>query len=141
VPSREGSAEGERPELLVGFRVVVQPGGRAGTVRFLAHETPAFGGDGPRAVHIGPPVTLPAEPATTTSAACGRSTSTARRSAARSRLQRGKRTYTRKVTFRRAGKRELRLTPPRRTAMEDGLVTITARMGDVRTRVRLQSSY
>ena len=60
------TAEGERPELLTGFRVVVQPGGRAGTIRFLVHQNPAFGGDGPRAVHVGDPVTLPAEPGTYT---------------------------------------------------------------------------
>ena len=53
--------EGEHPELLTGFRVVVQPGGRAGTIRFLVHET---GEQGPGAVHVGQPVTLPAEPDT-----------------------------------------------------------------------------
>jgi len=58
--------EGEHPELLTGFRVVVQPGGRAGTIRFLVHENPAFGEEGPRTVHVGPPVTLPAEPGTYT---------------------------------------------------------------------------
>ena len=44
--------EGEHPELLTGFRVVVQPGGRAGTIRFLVHESPAVRrgrpADGPR---------------------------------------------------------------------------------------------
>src|SRR5262245_66415 len=34
--------EGEHPELLTGFRVVVQPGGRAGTIRFLVYEFPAY---------------------------------------------------------------------------------------------------
>jgi hypothetical protein len=58
--------EGERPELLTGFRVVVQPGGRAGTIRFLVHTNPAFGEEGERAVHVGPPLTLPAEPGTYT---------------------------------------------------------------------------
>jgi hypothetical protein len=58
--------EGERPELLTGFRVVVQPGGRAGTVRFLVHERPLDGDDGPRTVHVGQPVTLPADPGTYT---------------------------------------------------------------------------
>ena len=58
--------EGEHPELLTGFRVVVQPGGRAGTIRFLVHESPAFGEQGPRTVHVGQPVTLPAEPGTYT---------------------------------------------------------------------------
>jgi hypothetical protein len=58
--------EGEHPELLTGFRVVVQPGGRAGTIRFLVHESPAFDAEGPRAVHVGRPVTLPAEPGTYT---------------------------------------------------------------------------
>ena len=58
--------EGEHPELLTGFRVVVQPGGRAGTIRFLVHEHPAYGGQGPRTVHVGAPVTLPAEPGTYT---------------------------------------------------------------------------
>src|SRR5262245_28341708 len=60
------TAEGEHPELLVGFRVVVQPGGRAGNVRFLVNEAPAFGEEGTRAVHVGPWVTLPAEPGTYT---------------------------------------------------------------------------
>src|ERR1700754_2167292 len=58
--------EGEHPEVLTGFRVVVQPGGRAGTIRFLVHESPAYPGEGPRVVHVGPPVTLPAEPGTYT---------------------------------------------------------------------------
>ena len=58
--------EGEHPEVLTGFRVVVQPGGRAGTIRFLVHESPAFDEDGPRKVHVGQPVTLPAEPGTYT---------------------------------------------------------------------------
>ena len=58
--------EGEQPRLLTGFRVVVQPGGRAGTIRFLVHESPAYGGQGPRTVHVGAPVTLPAEPGTYT---------------------------------------------------------------------------
>jgi hypothetical protein len=58
--------EGEHPELLTGFRVVVQPGGRAGTIRFLVHESPAFRDEGPRTVHVGQPVTLPAEPGTYT---------------------------------------------------------------------------
>jgi hypothetical protein len=58
--------EGEHPELLTGFRVVVQPGGRAGTIRFLVHESPAFGEQGRRTVHVGQPVALPAEPGTYT---------------------------------------------------------------------------
>ncbi len=58
--------EGEHPELLTGFRVVVQPGGRAGTIRFLVYEFPGFGERGTRTVHVGPPVTLPAEPGTYT---------------------------------------------------------------------------
>src|SRR3954452_14205188 len=57
--------EGEHPELLTGFRVVVQPGGRAGTIRLLVHERPAFG-EGPTTVHVGQPVTLPDEPGTYT---------------------------------------------------------------------------
>ena len=61
--------EGERPELLVGFRVVVGPGGRAGTVRFLVREGPGFDEPKPPTVHVGPPVTLPAEPGTYTFAA------------------------------------------------------------------------
>ena len=52
--------------MLTGFRVVVQPGGRAGTIRFLVHQSPGFGERGPRTVHVGPPVTLPAEPGTYT---------------------------------------------------------------------------
>ena len=63
------TAEGEHPELLTGFRVVVQPGGRAGTIRFLVHAWPEFASDGPEAVSVGPPVTLPAEPGTYTFAA------------------------------------------------------------------------
>jgi hypothetical protein len=58
--------EGEHPELLTGFRVVVQPGGRAGTIRFLVQERPAFDEKGVPAVHVGEPVTLPAEPGTYT---------------------------------------------------------------------------
>ena len=58
--------EGERPELLTGFRVVVQPGGRAGTIRFLVHQSTGFGEEGTRMVHVGQPVTLPAEPGTYT---------------------------------------------------------------------------
>ena len=58
--------EGEHPELLTGFHVVVQPGGRAGTIRFLVRETPEYGQPGQGAVHVGEPVTLPAEPGTYT---------------------------------------------------------------------------
>ena len=58
--------EGEQPALLTGFRVVVQPGGRAGTIRFLVHQSPAFGEPGSGTVHVGGPVTLPAEPGTYT---------------------------------------------------------------------------
>jgi hypothetical protein len=58
--------EGEHPELLTGFRVVVQPGGRAGTIRFLVHHSPAFDERVPGTVHVGQPVTLPAEPDTYT---------------------------------------------------------------------------
>ena len=58
--------EGEQPELLTGFRVVVQPGGRAGTIRFLVRASPEFGEPGAPTVHVGPPVTLPAEPGTYT---------------------------------------------------------------------------
>jgi hypothetical protein len=57
--------EGEQPELLTGLRVVVQPGGRAGTIRLLVHVSE----QGTRTVHVGPPVTLPAEPGTYTFAA------------------------------------------------------------------------
>jgi hypothetical protein len=56
--------EGDHPELLTGFRVVVQPGGRAGRIRFLVHVDPAFGEPGPEEVHVGQPLTLPAEPGT-----------------------------------------------------------------------------
>jgi hypothetical protein len=58
--------EGEHPELLVGFRVVVQPGGRAGTIRLVVHEDDPFERDDIEVVHVGPPVTLPAEPGTYT---------------------------------------------------------------------------
>src|SRR3954464_12039686 len=63
------TAEGEHPELLTGFRVVVQPGGRAGTIRFLVLARPESPSDAPDAVSVGPPVTLPAEPGTYTFAA------------------------------------------------------------------------
>src|SRR3954453_859124 len=58
--------EGPHPELLTGFRVVVQPGGRAGTIRFLVLHRPNIGEQGPQAVYVGQPVTLPAEPGTYT---------------------------------------------------------------------------
>jgi hypothetical protein len=58
--------EGEHPELLTGFRVVVQPGGQAGTIRFLVHTSPAFDEEGTPAVYVGQPVTLPAVPGTYT---------------------------------------------------------------------------
>ena len=58
--------EGEHPELLTGYRVTVQPGGRAGTIRLLVFENPPFGEEGPRTVHVGQPVSLPAEPGTYT---------------------------------------------------------------------------
>ncbi|MDA0167093.1 hypothetical protein OM076_42930 [Solirubrobacter ginsenosidimutans] len=58
--------EGEHPELLTGFRVVVQPGGQAGTIRLLVHTSPAFDEEGTPAVYVGEPVTLPAEPGTYT---------------------------------------------------------------------------
>ncbi|WP_028063755.1 hypothetical protein [Solirubrobacter soli] len=54
--------EGDHPELLTGYRVTVQPGGRAGTIRLLVFENPPFGEQGPRMVHVGQPVLLPAEP-------------------------------------------------------------------------------
>src|SRR3954447_2290101 len=60
------TTEGEQPALVTGIRVVVQPGGRAGTIRLLVQERPAFDENGPRAVHVGEPVTLPAEPGTYT---------------------------------------------------------------------------
>jgi hypothetical protein len=58
--------EGPEPKLLTGFHVVVQPGGHAGTIRFLVHTFPAYGEKGEPAVYVGEPVTLPAEPGTYT---------------------------------------------------------------------------
>src|SRR3954447_749808 len=47
--------EGPEPKLLTGFHVVVQPGGQAGTIRFLVHTFPAYGEKGEPAVYIGAP--------------------------------------------------------------------------------------
>lgn len=58
--------EGEHPELLTGFRVVVQSGSRAGAIRLLVHESPVVGEQGRRTVHVGQRVMLPAEPGTYT---------------------------------------------------------------------------
>jgi len=58
--------EGPHPELLTGFRVVVQPGGRAGTIRFVVYHHPELAEEGPPTVTVGPPLTLPAEPGTYT---------------------------------------------------------------------------
>ena len=58
--------EGPHPELLTGFRIVVQPGGRAGTIRFLVSTRPEPGEPGQPTVSVGDPVTLPAEPGTYT---------------------------------------------------------------------------
>jgi hypothetical protein len=58
--------EGEHPELLTGFRVVVQPSGRAGTIRFVVQVSPAFDEEGTPTVYVGQSVTLPAEPGTYT---------------------------------------------------------------------------
>ena len=58
--------EGAHAELLTGFRVVVQPGGRAGMIRFLVKTSPELGGPEAQAVQIGEPVMLPAEPGTYT---------------------------------------------------------------------------
>ncbi len=55
--------EGISPSLLTGFHVTVGPGGKAGTIRFVVHHRPD---GGPPAVHVGAPVTLPAEPGTYT---------------------------------------------------------------------------
>jgi hypothetical protein len=56
--------EGPHPLLLTGFRVVVQPGGKAGTIRFLVYKHPELPSDGPPSVTVGDPVTLPAAPGT-----------------------------------------------------------------------------
>ena len=56
-------------------------------------------------------------------------------------VRRGGRTYSRTVTFRRAGKRDVTLKPPRRLARETGLVTLTARSGSATVRARMQVSY
>lgn len=58
--------EGSHPELLTGFRVLVQPGGRAGTIRLLVHVRSFDDPSIPQTVSVGQPVTLPAEPGTYT---------------------------------------------------------------------------
>jgi len=58
------TAEGPHPELLTGFRIVVQPGGRGGTIRLLVLSRPDE--QAPLTVQAGQPVTLPAEPGTYT---------------------------------------------------------------------------
>ena len=58
--------EGLEPVLLTGFRVTVQPGGKAGTVRFLVHHHAYSEPEQPPGVAVGPPLTLPAEPGTYT---------------------------------------------------------------------------
>ena len=56
-------------------------------------------------------------------------------------VRRGSRTYTRTITFRRAGKRDVTLRPPQLLTRENGVVTITARSGNATVRARLLSSY
>ena len=65
-----------------------------------------------------PQTIFPAIPVTVRSTRKGR---------VRLQVRRGSRTYTRTITLRRAGKRDVMLRPPLRLAREDGLVTITAR--------------
>ena len=56
-------------------------------------------------------------------------------------VRRGSRTYTRTITLRRAGKRDVMLRLPLRLAREDGLVTLKARSGNATARARLQPSF
>ena len=64
-----------------------------------------------------------------------------RKGSVRLRVRRGSRTYTRTIRLRRAGKREVMLRLPLRLAREDGLVTLTARLGTATARARLQPSF
>jgi hypothetical protein len=64
-----------------------------------------------------------------------------RKGTVRLQLRRGKRTYTRTITLRRAGKRDVVLRLPRRFAREQGLVTLTARSGSATARARLQPGF
>ena len=76
-----------------------------------------------------PQTIFPAIPVTVRSTRKGR---------VRLQVRRGGRTYTRTITLRRAGKRDVMLRPPLRLAREDGLVTITARSRNATARARLQ---
>jgi hypothetical protein len=64
-----------------------------------------------------------------------------RKGSVRLQVRRGSQTYTRTITLRRASKRDVVLRPPRRLAREEGLVTLTARLGGATARARLQPSY
>jgi hypothetical protein len=64
-----------------------------------------------------------------------------RKGTVRLRARRGRETFTRKITFRVAGKRDVLLRPPRRFARAEGLVTLTARSGSATARARLQPLY
>ena len=75
-----------------------------------------------------PETIFPAIPVTVRSTRKGR---------VRLQVRRGNRTYTRTITLRRAGKRDVMLRPPLRLAREDGIVTITARSGNATARARL----
>ncbi len=59
-----------------------------------------------------------------------------RKGSVRLQVRRGSQTYTRTITLRRAGKRDVVLRPPRRLAREQGLVTLTARSGGATARAR-----
>ena len=76
-----------------------------------------------------PQTIFPAIPVTVRSTRKGR---------VRLQVRRGSRTYTRTITLRRAGKRDVMLRPPLRLAREDGLVTITARSRNATARARLR---
>ena len=64
-----------------------------------------------------------------------------RKGTVRLQARRGRQTFTRTITFPRAGKRDVTLRAPRRLAREQGLVTLTARSGGTTARARLQPSY
>jgi hypothetical protein len=64
-----------------------------------------------------------------------------RKGIVRLQARRGSETFTRTITFRRAGKRDVMLRPPRRLVREQGIVTLIARSGGATARARLQPSY
>ena len=64
-----------------------------------------------------------------------------RKGTVRLQVRRGSQTYARTITLRRAGKRDVVLRPPRRLLGEQGVVTLTARLGAATARARLLPSF